>query len=109
MVWESQDRIKEMENFREAFFVPDLCKEYAEESYILRQALKISKSKYNIEYHLSSNILVMTDSGLAYLVEQLPDYLNVKKVSSTVIMLVTNKFHPWDFTLCWSVNSFIFV
>ena len=38
MVWESRGRIKETENFREAFFVPDLCKEYAEESYILRQA-----------------------------------------------------------------------
>ena len=79
MVWESRDRIKETENFREAFFVPDLCKEYAEESYILRQALKIARGKYNIERQLSNNKLVMTDSGLAYSAEQLPDYLNVKK------------------------------
>ena len=34
MVWERRDKIKEPENFREAFFVPDLCKEYAEETYI---------------------------------------------------------------------------
>ena len=68
-----------MENFRKAFFVPDLCKEYAEESYTPRQALKIARGKYNIECHLSYNKLVMTDSGLAYLAEQLPDYLNVKK------------------------------
>ena len=93
MVWESRDRVKETENFREAFFVSDLCKGYAEESYILRQALKIARGKYNIECHLSNNKLVMTDSGLAYSAKQLPDYLNVKKVSSTVIMLVTNKLH----------------
>ena len=62
-----------------SIFVPDLCKEYAEESYILRQALKIAGGKYNIECHLSNNKLVMTNSGLAYSAEQLPDYLNVKK------------------------------
>ena len=68
-----------MENFREAFFVPDLCKEYAEESFILKQVLKISRSKYHIDCHLSNNIFVMTDNGLAYMAEQLPDYFNVKK------------------------------
>ena len=79
MIWESRDRIKETENFKEEFVVPDLCKEYAEESYVLRQALKIARGKYNIECHLSNNKLVMTDSGLAYSAEQLADYLNVKK------------------------------
>ena len=79
MVWESRDKIKEMENFRKTFFVPDLGKQPAKESYILRQALKIARGKYNIECHLSNNKLVMTDSGLAYSAEQLPDYLNVKK------------------------------
>ena len=74
MVWESRDKIKETENFREAFFVSDLCKEFAKESYILRQALKITSGKYNIKCHLSNNKLVMTDSGLAYSAEQLPDY-----------------------------------
>ena len=79
MVWESRERIKETENFREAFFVPDLCKDYAEESYNLRQTLKIARGKYNIECHLSNDKLVMTDSALAYSAEQLPDYLNLKK------------------------------
>ena len=79
MVWESRDRIKKDRKFQGGIFVPDLCKEYAEESYILRQAFKIARGKYNIECHLSNNKLVMTDSGLAYLAEQLPDYLNVKK------------------------------
>ena len=36
VVWESRDRVKKMENFKEAFCVPDLCKEYAEEGYVLR-------------------------------------------------------------------------
>ena len=79
MVWESRDRKKETENFGEAFFVPGLCKECAEESYILiRQALKVARSKYNIECHLSNSEikLVMTYSGRA---EQLPGYLNVGK------------------------------
>ena len=60
-------------------FIPDLCKEYAEESYLLRQALKIARGKYNIKCHLSNNKLAMTDSSLAYSAEQLPDYLNVTK------------------------------
>ena len=38
------------------FFVPGLCKEYAEESYILRQAL-------NVECHLSDTKLVITDTA----------------------------------------------
>ena len=59
MAWKSRDRIKETENFKEALFVPDLCKEYAEESFFLRQALKIARGKYNIECHLSNNKLVI--------------------------------------------------
>ena len=93
MVLESRDRIKKTENLKEAFSVPDLCEEYAEESYILRQALKISRGKYNIECHLSNKKLVMTDSSLAYSAEQLPDYLNVKKSKLEVIRLVTNRLH----------------
>ena len=53
-------------------------KKYSEQSYVLRQAFKIARGKYNIDCHLSNNKLVMTDIGLAYSAKQLPD-LNVKK------------------------------
>ena len=46
--------------------VPYLAKEYAQEGYVLRQARKLAKGKYNIDAEIKFNKLVMPDSGLAY-------------------------------------------
>ena len=44
-VWENRGRLKDSENYKEAFFVPNLAKEYAQEEYVLRQARKSAKEK----------------------------------------------------------------
>ena len=77
-VWENSGKLKGSENYKEAFFVPDLAKEYAQEGYVLRQARKLAKEKYNIQAEIKSNKLVMPDSGLAYSANELPEYLKVK-------------------------------
>ena len=41
-VWENRGKLKGSENYKEAFFVPDLTKEYAQEGYVLRQARKLA-------------------------------------------------------------------
>ena len=78
-VWENRGKLKGSENYKEAFFVPDLAKEYAQEGYVLRQARKLAKEKYNIQAKIKSNNLVMPDSGLAYSANELPEYLKVLK------------------------------
>ena len=77
-VWENRGKLKGSENYKEAFFVPDLAKEYAQEGYVLRPARKLAKEKYNIQAEIKSNKLVMPDSGLAYSANGLPEYLKVK-------------------------------
>ena len=37
-VWENRKNLKGSENYKGAFFIPDLAKEYAQEGYVLRQA-----------------------------------------------------------------------
>ena len=75
LVWQSRGKIKDTENYKEAFFVPDLTKEHAQDGYILRQALKKAKETYKLNVEIKYNKLVMSDTGLA---SQIPDYLKVK-------------------------------
>ena len=77
-MWENRGKLKGSENYKEAFLVPDLAKEYTQEGYVLRQARKLAKEKYNIQAEIKSNKLVMPDSGLAYSANELPEYLKVK-------------------------------
>ena len=79
-VWENRGKLKGSENYKEAFFVPDLTKEYAQEGYVIcsQASLKVSKRKYNIQAEIKSNKLVMPDSGLAYSANELPEYLKAK-------------------------------
>ena len=74
-VWENREKLKGSENYKGAFFVPDLAKEYAQEGYVL----ELAKEKYNIQAEIKFNKLVMPDSGLAYSANWLPEYLNVKQ------------------------------
>ena len=37
-VWENRGKLKDSENYKEAFFIPDLTKEYAHEGHVLRRA-----------------------------------------------------------------------
>ena len=39
-VWQNRHKFKDFEKFKEAFFVPDLVKEQAQEGYVLRQACR---------------------------------------------------------------------
>ena len=77
-VWENRGKLKDSENYKEAFSIPDLRKEYAQEGYVLRQARKLAKEKYNTDADIKFNKLVMLDSGLAYSANELPEYLKVK-------------------------------
>ena len=52
-VWENRGKLKDSENYKEDFFVPDLTKEYAQEGYVLRQVQKLAKEKYNIVAEIS--------------------------------------------------------
>ena len=77
-VWENREKLKGSENYKGAFFVPDLAKEYAQEGYVLRQASKLAKEKYSIQAEIKVNKLVMPDSGLAYSTNELPEHLKAK-------------------------------
>ena len=74
----NRGKLKDSENYKEAFFFSDLTKEYDQEGYVLRQAQKLAKEKYNIDAELKFNKLVMPDSGLAYSANELPEHLKVK-------------------------------
>ena len=78
LVWQNRGKIKDTENYKAPFFVPDLTKEHAQEGYILRQALKKARETYKLNVEIKYNKLVMLDTGLAYSVSQIPDYLKVK-------------------------------
>ena len=77
-VWQKRHKIKDSEKFKEAFFVPDLVKEQAQEGYVLRQACRQAREKYEMNVEIK-NKLVMKDSGLSYSAKDLPEYLKVKK------------------------------
>ena len=54
--------------------MPDLAKEQAQEGYVLREAWRQAREKYeNLE--IKNNKLVMKDSGLSYSAKDLPEYL----------------------------------
>ena len=75
LVWQNRGKIKDTENYKEAFFIPDLTKEHAQEGYILKQVLKKARETYKLNVEIKYNQLVMLDTSLAYSVSQIPDYL----------------------------------
>ena len=77
-MWENRGKLKDSESQKEAFFVPDLVKDYAQEGYVLRQARKLAKEKYNIDAEPKFNKLVIPDSGFVYSANEAPEYLKVK-------------------------------
>ena len=78
LVWQNRGKIKDTQNYKEAFFVPDLTKDHSQEGYILRQSAKKARETYKLNVEINCNKLVMLDTGLAYSVSQIPDYLKVK-------------------------------
>ena len=78
LVWENRDKIKNCPRFKDSFFVPDLAKELAEESFILRQAVRIARER-ELRVEIRRNKLVMLDSGLSYAASEVPQYLRKKK------------------------------
>ena len=65
LVWQNRRKVKDTENYNEAFFVPDPSKEHAQEGYILRQVLKKARETYKLNVEIKYNKLVMSDTGLA--------------------------------------------
>ena len=63
-VWQKWHNIKDSEKFKEALFVPDLVKEQAQEGYVLRQACRQAREKYEMNVDIKNNKLVMKDLGL---------------------------------------------
>ena len=66
---------KKTEHFSDAFFVPDLVKEYAEEGFKLKQALRCARDVFKLKAELRKNRIVMVESGLSYSLAELPDYI----------------------------------
>ena len=75
LAWKNRDKIKEIEHFKDAFFVPDLCKQDAEEGLKLRQALRCARNVFKMKVKIRNNRPLMVDSGLSYSLEELPEYL----------------------------------
>ena len=75
LVWKNREKIKETEHFKDAFFVPDLCKQDAEEGFKLRQALRCARNVFKMKVEIRNNRLLMVDSGLSYSLQELPEYL----------------------------------
>ena len=71
LVWENRDKIKNCPRFKDSFFVPDLAKELAEESFILRQAVRIAREK-ELRVEIRRSKLIMLDSGLSYAASKVP-------------------------------------
>ena len=78
LVWENRDIINNCPRFKDSFFIPDLAKELAEESFILRQAVRITRER-ELRVEIRRNKLVMLDSGLSYAATEVPQYLRKKK------------------------------
>ena len=75
LVRKNREKIKKTEHFKDAFFVPDLCKQDAEEGFKLRQALRCARNVFKMKVENRSNRLLMVDSGLSYSLQELPEYL----------------------------------
>ena len=78
LIWENCDKIKNCPRFKDLFFVLDLAKELSEESFILRQAVRIARWR-ELGVEIRRNKLVMLDSGLSYAASEVPQYLCKKK------------------------------
>ena len=65
LIWQNRGKIKDTENYKEGFFVPDLTKEHAQEGYILRKVLKKARETYKLNVEIKYNKLVLLDTGLA--------------------------------------------
>ena len=78
LVWENRDKIKDTLRFKDLFFVPDLAKELAEESFVLRPAVRMARER-ELRVEIRRNKLVMLDSGLSYAASEVPQYLRRKK------------------------------
>ena len=74
LVWENRDKITNCLRFKDSLFVPYLAKELAEESYTLRQAVRIAR-KRELRVKIRRNKLVLQDSGLSYAASEVPQYL----------------------------------
>ena len=55
--------------------VPDFVKEYAEEGFKVRQALRCARDVFKWKVELRNNRFVMVDSGLSYSLTELPYYV----------------------------------
>ena len=75
LVWKNREKIKETEHFKDAFFVPDLCKQDAEEGFKLRQALRCARNVFKMKVEIRNNRLLTVDSGISYSLQELPEYL----------------------------------
>ena len=75
LAWKNREKIKEIVHFKDEFFVPDLCKQDAEEGLKLRQALRCARNVFKMNVKIRNNRALMVDSGLSYSLEELPEYL----------------------------------
>ena len=72
---ESKEAIKKTENYKNAFVVPDLVKELAEEGAKLREAVRCARRVFSLNAAIRNNRFVMLDSGFSYTVKDIPDYI----------------------------------
>ena len=56
LVWKKREKIKETEHFKD-IFVPDLCKQDAEEGFKLRQALRCARNVFEMKIQIRNNRL----------------------------------------------------
>ena len=82
-IWKNRNKIKELQRFNKAFFVPDLAKELTAENCILRGAARRAKEK-KIRVAIRRNQLVMLDSGLSYSANEVPQYLRTEISSRNI-------------------------
>ena len=74
-IWSQREAIKKTENYKDAFFVPDLVKELAEEGAKLREAVRCARRVFNLNVAIHNNCFVMLDSGFSYTVKDIPEYI----------------------------------
>ena len=75
MAKSAQVYLKTLKNLKKL----SLCKEQAQERYVLRQACIQAREKYELNVEIKNNKLVMKDSGLSYSAKDLLEHLKVKK------------------------------
>ena len=73
--WRQREAIKKTENYKDAFFVPDLVKELVDEGAKLREAARCGRRVFNLNAAIHNYRFVMLDSGLSYTVKDIPEYI----------------------------------